>query len=252
MEKLKQSIQAPFRALGFEIRRLRAVEPLPPDFDPEFRKIHELCRPFTMTSAERMFSVWQAVRYVVQNNLSGDFVECGVWRGGSSMVMAYTLLALGKADRDLYLYDTFSGMSAPTDSDVSHSGKSAQPKFDKQQREDHNDWCYAGIEEVRKNILATGYPSAKVHLIQGKVEETIPSQIPKTISLLRLDTDWYESTKHEMEHLYPLLAARGVLILDDYGHWLGARKAADEYFAAKGVHPLLQRIDYTGRMMLKA
>ena len=87
--------------------------------------------------------------------------------------------------------------------------------------------------------------------IKGKVEETIPEIIPGKISLLRLDTDWYESTLHNLNHLFPLLSKGGILILDDYGHWQGARKAVDEYLEKNNVKILLNRIDYTGRIAVK-
>ncbi len=100
-------------------------------------------------------------------------------------------------------------------------------------------------------MLSTGYPKEKIHLIKGKVEDTIPENIPKEIALLRLDTDWYESTKHELIHLFPLLKPNGILIIDDYGHWEGARKAVDEYISDNNIHILLNRIDYSGRISVK-
>ncbi len=107
-----------------------------------------------------------------------------------------------------------------------------------------------GEGQVRRLLHATGYPPERIHLVRGPVEETLPAAAPDGLALLRLDTDWYESTRHELEHLYPRLATGGVLIVDDYGHWEGARKAADEHLAA---HPalLLSRSDYTGRMAVK-
>ena len=111
-------------------------------------------------------------------------------------------------------------------------------------------WCYAGLDEVRDNVLSTGYPEDKIHLVKGKVEDTIPGTLPGLLALLRLDTDWYESTKHELQFLYPLLHESGVLILDDYGYWDGARKAVDEYFEAFPNPPFLHRIDRSGRMIV--
>ena len=113
-------------------------------------------------------------------------------------------------------------------------------------------WAYAGLEEVRRNVLSTGYPEDRIAFIQGKVEDTIPGTIPEKIALLRLDTDWYESTRHELTHLYPLLSSSGILIIDDYGHWQGARRAVDEYLGAMPAPTYLHRIDYTGRLALKA
>ena len=88
-------------------------------------------------------------------------------------------------------------------------------------------------------------------MVPGLVEDTVPSQAPEVIALLRLDTDWYKSTWHELEHLYPRLSVGGVLIIDDYGHWEGARRAVDEFIEAKGLRLFLSRIDYTGRLAIK-
>jgi O-methyltransferase len=112
-------------------------------------------------------------------------------------------------------------------------------------------WCYAALDEVRRNVGEMGYPGEKLHFVQGKVEDTIPGSAPEQIALLRLDTDWYESTRHELIHLYPRLSAGGVLIVDDYGHWQGSRRAVDEWIAQAGVRILLNRIDYTGRVAVK-
>ena len=99
------------------------------------------------------------------------------------------------------------------------------------------------MKDVRRNVLSTGYPSEKFHFIEGKVEDTIPASAPEKIALLRLDTDWYESTKHEMTHLFPRLASKGILIIDDYSCWDGARKAIDEYMAEHNLRMFLSRVD---------
>ncbi|MGH7940771.1 MAG: TylF/MycF/NovP-related O-methyltransferase [Limisphaerales bacterium] len=199
-----------------------------------------------MTSLECMAALINAVTYVTQNRIPGDIAECGVWRGGSMMVVALTLLAHGDQSRDLYLYDTFEGMSPPTDEDKSLDGISAAIQLERNPR-----WCYASFEDVRANVLSTGYPEKKIHLIKGKVEDTIPQSSPPSLSLLRLDTDWYESTKHELEFLFPRLHSRGVLMIDDYGHWLGAKKAVDEYFAQHAGGVYLHRVDYTARILVR-
>jgi len=114
-------------------------------------------------------------------------------------------------------------------------------------------WAVADIEDVRRNMASTGYPQDLVRYLKGPVEQTLPALGPPgPIALLRLDTDWYESTKHELMHLFPLVRPGGILIIDDYGHWEGARKAVDEYFAATGRPFFLHRIDYTGRLLVKA
>lgn len=94
----------------------------------------------------------------------------------------------------------------------------------------------------------TGYPIERVRFVEGRVEDTLPVRVPDRISLLRLDTDWYESTRCELEHLFPKLVPGGVLIVDDYGHWEGCRRAVEEYFDENNIPMLLNRIDYTGRI----
>lgn len=244
----KQAVRRALDSIGIEVRRKK--DRLALDVPPELARIYERAKPFTMTSLERMAALYDAVRYLEANKIAGDFVECGVWRGGSSMNMALTLLECGNRERRLYLFDTFAGMSEPTDADVDVHGRVAQQKFEKLQNGQSNAWCFASLEDVQQNMGSTGYPTERLHFVKGKVEDTIPASAPERIALLRLDTDWYESTRHELEHLFPRLVPGGVLILDDYGHWQGARKAADEYFEARGMKPLLFRIDYTGRMML--
>ena len=106
-------------------------------------------------------------------------------------------------------------------------------------------------DEVKENVFSTGYPKGKIHFIEGKVEDTIPTNIPNEIALLRLDTGWYESYKHVMAHLFPLLRQDGVIIIDDYGQWEGARRAIDEYISDNNIRILLNRIDVTGRIAIK-
>ena len=112
-------------------------------------------------------------------------------------------------------------------------------------------WSFSPIEETRRNVLSTGYSPDRVHFVKGPVEQTIPANAPETIALLRLDTDFYESTRHELIHLFPRLVPGGVLIIDDYGHWEGARQAVDEYFKENKIRMLLNRVDYTGRIGVK-
>lgn len=247
------------RSLVNELRRRLGVlkngvlRAFPPDFDPSMINTIRAVSAFTMTSHERLFALIQAVRHVVGARIPGDIVECGVWRGGSMMAVAHTLGQMRSLDRDLYLFDTFEGMSRPTDADRDYAGRSAERRFRRSQTSsDSARWCEANAADVRRNLLATGYPEGRIHLVPGKVEATIPAEAPKQIALLRLDTDWFESTRHELQHLFPRLASGGVLIVDDYGHWSGCRKAVDEYFA-QFKHPvLLHRVDYTGRVLVKS
>jgi len=227
---------------------------------PAHRRIVQRCLPFTMGSPERLLATIDATEYVLARGVPGAIAECGVWRGGSVLAMVLSLQAAGVDDRDVYLFDTFTGMTAPTDDDTSafhapaaeewsaassSSGAGDQRAYGSLFSEDT-----FGEGQVRRLLHATGYPPERIHLVRGPVEETLPAAAPDGLALLRLDTDWYESTRHELEHLYPRLATGGVLIVDDYGHWEGARKAADEHLAQ---HPalLLSRSDYTGRMAVK-
>src|SRR5262249_21997755 len=150
----------------------------------------------------------------------------------------------------LFLYDTFEGMTEPGPSDIDFSGNSALHDWQQVQRKGVK-WAYAPIDEVRQAIASTGYPSDKVEFVKGPVEATIPTHSPERIALLRLDTDWYTTTRHEMEHLYPLLSPGGVLIVDDYGHYRGASRGVDEYLANLSKKPLLQRVDYACRLAIK-
>jgi hypothetical protein len=171
--------------------------------------------------------------------------------------MILTLQELGVNDRHIHLYDTFEGMTKPTEHDVSISGSSALEDWaDAQAKDEVLDGHVFGPssfneQSVRDLLAETGYPADLIHVVRGPVEETIPSHAPDALALLRLDTDWYESTRHELMHLYPRLAAGGVLLIDDYGHWDGARRAVDEYFASEAEPLLLNRIDYTGRVAIK-
>ncbi len=224
----------------------------PKDFSAEQVALYERLRPFTMTSIERVSSLVTSIEYLCANRIEGPIVECGVWRGGSMMAVALTLQRLGDTSRDLYLLDTFEGMSAPTEKDKDVDGRSAAELLAEQDKSvAESVWCAASLDDVRTNLASTGYPASKMHFIKGRVEQTIPGDLPGAIALLRLDTDWYESTLHELNHLYPRLAGNGILIIDDYGHWEGAKRAVHEYFEAQPHKPLLQRIDYTGRLIIK-
>ena len=252
---LRQLVRNTLKKFGYDLVKPddRLVKDgLPADFDTETVSTFKKVKTYTMTTPERIASLCNAVNYLVKNNIEGDFVECGVWRGGSTMAAIDTLMKAGDTSRTVYLYDTFEGMSEPTEHDKELSGTAADVLLDSSVKEDATSvWCYSALEEVQKNVGTLNYPAAKVHYVKGKVEDTIPQTLPGKIALLRLDTDWYESTKHELEHLYPLLVPGGVIIIDDYGHWEGARKAVDEYIESRKLPLLLNRIDYTGRIGIK-
>lgn len=248
-----KSLNLILKPLNLELgRKPAAKDKWPYDLSELQKKILAKVEPYTMTSPERIAVLVDAVRHIEANGIKGDIVECGVWRGGSSMAIAETLMAGGSTERHLWLYDTFDGMSAPTNEDTSYDGESAADQLARTvKNEDRTIWCVSPLDDVRDNMAATSYPAGKITLVKGKVEDTIPGTIPESIALLRLDTDWYESTRHELEQLYPRLAKGGILIIDDYGFWQGARKAVDEYFAAHPPAPLLCRIDPSARIGVK-
>lgn len=247
--KLSAIINYPLGLLGLKIGKkdvsLRRTLPADIAEDQQFFNVYKRIKDFTLVEPERCYALYKAVQYIIQNNLTGDFVECGVWKGGSCMLIAMTLLELNVSDRKIWLYDTFTGMTKPGLNDgLEEKGEWEEKKTG----DDASNWCLASLEEVKKNLSSTSYPFEQFVFVQGKVEETIPGNIPSSVALLRLDTDWYDSTKHELQHLYPLLTKGGILLIDDYGAWQGARKATDEYFGDK---VLLNRIDWTGRLLIK-
>jgi hypothetical protein len=222
-----------------------------PDLSDDDKKLIKFVSDYTMTSVARQVALINAVRYVLKNNLEGDFTECGVWRGGSSMIMA-ELLAQNQSNKKLYMYDTYDGMSEPTKDDVDILGKTAEELL-KQREKNASDfiWAYATIEDVKNNLAKTKLNPEQLIYVKGKVEDTIPENAPEKICILRLDTDWYESTYHELKHLYPRLVSGGVLIIDDYGHWQGAKKAVDKYIEENQLRVFMMRADYTGRIIVK-
>jgi hypothetical protein len=244
------------RGSASSVRPIPAVEV--EGIDDADQAIIERVLPYTMTGAARLEALLDATTYVVRNQIPGAFVECGVWKGGSTLAVLLRLLELGQTGRDVYLYDTFEGMTRPTVEDLSDYSPAALESWRQAERQGRR--VYDGFfdptvfdeESVRQRLIDTGYPPARLHIVRGRVEDTIPGIAPDEIAVLRLDTDWYESTRHEMAHLYPRLVTDGVLIVDDYGHWQGCRQAVEEYFAEPGrARPLLQRVDYTCRQGIK-
>jgi O-methyltransferase len=266
MQSLKASVRRAFQRLGFTIMRTSAygngldyqammasnnAKAAFEDLDPEFRPLMESVRPYTMTSIERMYHLYKAAIYLSRAGVQGDLLECGVWRGGSMMLVAKTLLGLGDTGRTLHLFDTYEGHPKPDgEVDVDLWGNRAVEEWASLRKTDEtSDWGRVSIDEVRANMASTGYPGDKVRLVKGMVENTAAANAPARLALLRLDSDWYASSKVALEVFWPRLASGGVLIVDDYGHYKGQRKAVDEFFA--GSPQLLHRIDYSCRAVIK-
>lgn len=226
---------------------------LPYDMEDAFREIYEKTKSYTMTSAERMYALYLAVEYTVRRKIPGDMIECGVWKGGSAMIIALTLMRLGEKNKKIFLYDTYEGMGEPSNMDVrafdNKPGYEIWKKFYNASKKEK--WLAAELDKVKKNMLSTGYPEKNIIYVKGDVKKTIPETVPQKVSLLRLDTDWHDSTLHELNHLFPRLSSGGVIIIDDYGYWKGARRAVDDYFKERNDKILLNRIDETGRIGVK-
>jgi O-methyltransferase len=250
---MKKIIKKLLHKAGYSISKIK-INPYPIDYNKYFIDEYKSIEPYTMTSIDRIYALKTAIEYTVNNNIEGSYVECGVWKGGSCMLIAKTLIDNQRIDKEIWLYDTFEGMTNPTDEDIevetNLKGMELLKNIDRT-TDKLNMWAYAPKDLVIQNMDSTGFPGKNIKYIEGKVEDTLSKSKPKSIALLRLDTDWYESTKIELEILYPLLVDGGILIIDDYGHFKGAKKAVDEYFRSINEKPLMHRIDYSGRMIVK-
>lgn len=248
------------RKLRHELNKgVRRLLHVPSEVSPEYpldfsENTIGLCRrvrPFTMTSNERIAVLEQAVRHVVRQDIEGDFVECGVARGGSGLAMALTLLDMNRTDRDLWLYDTFEGMPEPTDEDMGRYGNKAMRKYEKRLKDGVSTWINRP-EEVARGVMAScDYPASRLHFVKGMIEQTLPTTAPDRVALLHLDTDFYASTKCEMELLFPKVTAGGAVIVDDYYRWQGNRKAVDDYVNEHRIPIFWSRIDDHGVIGIK-
>lgn len=221
------------------------------DLDPNFEPIYQKVAPYTMTSIERLYDLYKSIEYIVKAKIPGDIIECGVWKGGSMMLVAETLIYFGDMKRNLYCLDTYEGHPKPNEIlDVDIWGNKAINDFNKHKLSDEaSNWGNISIDEVQINLNKTGYPQNKIILVKGLVENTAMELSSKKFSLVRLDTDWYQSTKTALEVFWPNISNHGILIVDDYGHYKGQRIAVDEYFSGSPI--LLHRVDYSSRNILK-
>jgi O-methyltransferase len=253
MKYFKIIIKKILSLLNFRLSKISTSTSLiiPIEADKEIIKFIDISSKYSMTGHQRMYLLSQAILNVKEKKLEGDFVECGVWRGGN--ILFYKLLNdFYGLNKTIFAYDTFEGMNTPEDIDIDYTGNSAKKELLRNKKSEHirNIHCLSTINSVKKNILQHS-KLENINFIIGAVEKSLllEKNLPKKISILRLDTDWYASTKIELEILYPRLVQGGVLIIDDYGHWQGARKAVDEYFFNK--KKWLHVCDYTCRYLIK-
>lgn len=222
------------------------------DDEADARRALELVRPNTMVSYERLVTLWQQVRHVDRAQIAGALVECGTWRGGASAMMALAHLASGPATRPLHLFDSFAGLPQPDasvdgDAAVAYARGAAAGALDAIGR-------LVGALEDNQSLLRerVGYPTELTHYHVGWFQMTVPAAAPAIgpIAVLRLDGDWYESTRVCLEHLFPLVVSGGIVVIDDYGKWPGCRRAVDEYLATLPRALYLHHIDPAGRYLL--
>jgi len=208
--------------------------------DHQFMLAHQIVKPFTMTSIERQYALWEAVKYLDRIQVPGTIVEVGVWKGGSAMLAGLCSKQLGLSNRAIHLYDTFEGMTEPSEVDVDCDGRPGERLW-------RSDYMKVSEEEVKENLSLCGCPEQTFFTHKGDIREAY--SFPMWISLLRIDVDFYDSTLSALKRFWRYLVSGGVLILDDYGYWAGAKKAADEFFEGQNV--FMHRIDTEGRLVIK-
>lgn len=218
----------------------------PIDYEEAYIEIIKKTRGYTLTSHEKLYQLIGIVKYLIDNKISGDFVECGVWRGGSILAMIETLKLLKVDHIKIHLFDTFSvndmletTAAIEEDKPFESSGPVSLEQLS------------VDLESVKKLMRSTGYPQENIIFHVGRVEDTIPKSSIDSIALLRLDTDWYDSTRLQLESFYHKVENNGVVISDDYGYWEGHKKAVDEFLANNKLKPLLVRNDHACRFFIK-
>lgn len=208
----------------------------------------------TLCSREGIVSLIRSVEHVIVNNIPGALLECGVFVGGNIQAMIKTVQACGRNDIDIYAYDTFKGMPKPEAIDFEFKVGPAYDQWKRQQNADSTTgsrWVRYSLPLVLEQILPLGYPRERLHFVRGMVEKTIPRYAPEKIALARFDTDFYSSTRHEFEHLYPRVSPGGIIYIDDYGAFLGSQTATDEYIKNNNLPVSLVVIDEHVRMIVK-
>ena len=271
---IKLTLKKIFEFFGYSVKKIYSdkVFQFPRDFFPiemsEIqKKIIRDSEIYSMTGRIRMSLLIKIIEYLKKQNIDGDIIECGVWKGGN-LICAQAYLNHLNLKKNIIGYDTFEGMTEASEYDVQEIQIESKDQnnldsilrkrvaletmsvTDKHTNEGKNIWAYSSIEEVKHNIKVK-VPNNNIKLIKGPVEETLLVQdnLPEKISLLRLDTDFYNSTKIELEILFPRLIKGGFLIIDDYGHWKGSRKAVDDYFNKE--MPFVHFVDETCRLIIK-
>ena len=186
-------------------------------------------RDHTMVDVPRLKLLYDLTKELDSQGIPGDLVTCGVYRGGSSAVLAG---ANRKSDvqRNSWLFDSFEGLPEPTQ----RNGFEAQETY-------HKGWCTASEDEVRQLFACLGFMNSNVHIVKGWFQDTLPFAPIRQIALLHIDADWYNSVSICLTTLFDRVRPNGVIVLDDYGTWEGCRNATNDFFSARNLDLALLR-----------
>tara|TARA_B100000131_G_scaffold219414_1_gene210939 strand:- start:76 stop:861 length:786 start_codon:yes stop_codon:yes gene_type:complete len=249
--KLKKTVRGIFNFLGLEIRRKNSwyekYRDSVVEIDKNLEKILERSENYINASLPNRWGIIQSLQHVKRNRIKGDIVETGVFHGGG-IIFLNDILNYLKLKKTIWGYDTFEGIPSINLKKDRILGSKKNKQVEKKDNMDKN--IYPTLVTVKNNLKKNNVKN-QINLIEGDTKKTlkIKKHLPKKISFLRLDTDFYESTLNELETLYPKISKNGILMIDDYGHHVGCRKAVDEYFRNKKIW--LHRIDYTARLIIK-
>lgn len=202
------------------------------------RLIHRV-RNHTGLSVPRLVALYKLSGEIDRLSVPGNIIECGVRNGGSSAVMA-SVTNKSKQGRDIWLFDSFEGLPEPTPED----GSKALTEY-------HEGKCLGSVDTVKEILNQLHIPENRVHIVKGWFEETFPSVKINEVALLHIDADWYESVKLCLEKFYDSVPPGGFIVLDDYGHWEGCRRATDEFLKQRSLDIKLVKVDYTGHYFQK-
>jgi len=191
----------------------------------------------TMIGLKRLDNLQSCAEAVLANHIPGDFIECGVWRGGASILLRGILKARSVTDRRVWVADSFQGLPAPNPERFPADAGSDLHTFE---------YLAVSLEEVKKNFNRYGLLDDQVHFLKGWFRDTLPTLSHQKWSLVRLDGDMYESTMDALQNLYPNLCYGGYIIIDDYGCVPACRRAVDDYREMHGIREPICAIDWTG------
>ena len=229
------------------------------DLEQEARQHIDAVRSHTMVVYEKLVTLYQQAVFCERQGLAGSFVECGTWKGGAVGLMALANLAHGQTRRDLHLFDSFAGIPEPNAAVDGESAvrfaREAGGKADGQLVALKNAYRETGTLAANKELLEEriGYPKTHLHYHEGWFQDTLPQTAAELgdIAILRLDGDWYDSTRVCLQHLYDKVVRGGFIIIDDYGCYAGCKKAVDEYMQENAINAYLHHIDREARYWLK-